>query len=374
VANFPETVYWLALAQSSGLKLNVIKPIVLRWCVADRRPLSELFTLSELELSTTFGLANGDAERLLQAADQLDAQAKLLAQWKKEGIETIIRTEGRYPQRLVYHLPPVAQPLILWAQGNLNLLNQPGVTMLGQPGSTESAVEFVDELISTLEAEQIGLVSGYSRGLDRTTFDMMLASERGFTVAMLPMGLSAFAKTTNKLMPAVYSNRTALVSPFAPNTPYQDKLADARNLLIDHLALALLILECDEESQARAVAAIDRDLPVLVRENTPLNRDLLGSGAVLLTDPEEVLDLVQQVLVDDAIQKANEAPPPEEIAAAPLTATAPTAADVSDDDYSLRTETVPPIDSEEALTLLGLGGEVPEVLRRKLEDSAETDD
>lgn len=367
MADFPETVYWLALLQESGLRLNLLKPIVLRWCLTENRPLSELFQLTSLDLSATFGLPDADADRLLGVPKKLKIQAALLEKWKKEGIEPIIRTDSRYPRRLAFHLAPAMQPLVLWAQGNTPLLNQPGVTMLGQAGSSQPATEFVDQLIAVLEEEQVGLVSGYARGLDRTTFEMMLATPHGFTVALLPMGLSAFAKTTNKLLSAVYGGRTVLVSPFAPDTPFDDKLAEARNLLIDHLALALLILESDDDAQARAVAAINRGLPVFVRQDTAANRELLGSGALLLTDPGEVIDWVQQALVDDAIQESEDESELESMPAPPLNVAPAAPPPAPDDDFSLRTDDVPPLDSDEALNLLGLGGDVPEVLRRKLE-------
>jgi len=301
MADYSEKVYWLALIQKSKLKLNLVKPIILRWAVSEGRSLADLFDLSPLELSTTFGLPDDDAERMFSISSQLDTQATELEQWQAQKLEPLLVTDPRYPKRLKYTLPPSKQPLVLWVRGDTNLLNQPGVTMLGYHGSEKNIAAFISKLMTTLEAESIGLVSGYSRGLDRETFDMMLATESGTTVAMLPMGLSAFAKTTRKLDAAVEAGRTVLVSPFPPDTGYQEKLADARNLLIDHLTLALLIPDSDAESQERAAAAIERGLPVFVKENTAGNRELLDRGALLLTDAGEVLDWVQQAMVDDAM-------------------------------------------------------------------------
>jgi predicted Rossmann fold nucleotide-binding protein DprA/Smf involved in DNA uptake len=181
------------------------------------------------------------------------------------------------------------------------------------------------------------------------------------------MGLNAFIKTTTKLEPAVEAGRTVLVSPFAPDTSFNEKLAEARNLLIDHLTLALLIPESDDESQVRATAALDRGLPVFVKADTAGNRALIERGALLLTDPGEVVEWVQQALVDVALQATETESTAEDLAAAPLSTTAPADPPQSDDDYSLRVEEVPPLDSNEALELLSLGGEIPEVLRRRLE-------
>lgn len=374
MADYPENIYWLTLIYESNLKLNLVKPIIQRWCLNDKRRLAELFKLSALELSATFGLSDADAEKIIQSNRKLDGQARVVAQWRSQGIETIIRTDSRYPRRLTYTLPPVQQPLVLWAQGPAHLLNMPFVTILGR-SEIRQTTEFIQELLKTLEAQDIGLISGYGRGLDRTTFEAMLATENGHTLAILPLGLSAFAKTTTKLQPAVEVGRTLLVSPFSPDTQFEERLAEARLTLIDHVTLALLIPESDEDSQARAAAALERGLPVFVKANTPGNRDLLDRGALLLTDPGEVIDWVQQALVDAAIQEEEAAESPiEDLAAAPLSQAAPTTPERSDDDYTLRFDDISLLDSDEAIEVLSLGGEIPEVLRRRLQQKSESDE
>jgi predicted Rossmann fold nucleotide-binding protein DprA/Smf involved in DNA uptake len=367
MVDYAEVVYWLTALNASGLKLNLLKPIILRWCLGENRSLAELFKLSTLEFTTTFGLSESDAEQFLGAEAQVPHQAEMLAEWQSQGLVPIIRTDASYPKRFANYLAPIAQPLVLWSKGKLALLNQPGVTILGQQGDDPSTATFIRDLVAVLEQDGIGLIGGYSRGLDRETFELMLRTPAGFGVAMLPMGLSAFLSTTPKLDETIDDGRALVISPFAPDTAFDEKLAQARNLLIDHLALALLIPHSDEEAITRATVALERGLPVLIKEDTAGNRELLKRGALLLTDTGEVIDWVQQALVDDAMQEMPPETPSGELAAAPLTVTAQTSPDDSDDDYRLRVEEVPPLDSEEAIDLLSLGGEIPEVLRKRLE-------
>jgi predicted Rossmann fold nucleotide-binding protein DprA/Smf involved in DNA uptake len=367
MSTYPEVIYWLALINESGLKLNLIKPIIQQWCLVDKRNLAEIFELSPLDLSTTFGLSDAQAEQVIRSSEYLTRQATALAQWQAEGLEPLICTDIRFPKRLMFNLPPAKQPLVLWTRGPVNLLNQPGVTMLGRKNPDEATASFVNELMSSLEADDIGLVSGYGRGLDRVTFEAMLATDRGYAVTILPMGLSAFGTTTTKLDGLVEAGRVALVSPFAPATPFDEKLATARNLIIDYLTTALLIPESDEDALARATAALERGLPVFVKADTAANRALLDQGALLLTDPGEVVEWVQQAMVDAAMQESQDAAEPETLIDAPLVATAPTDPPISDDDYSLRYDEVTPLDSDEAIEVLSLGGEIPEILRKRLE-------
>jgi len=364
MSQYPEIVYWLALINESGLKLSQIKPIIQRWSVVEKRSLAELFELSSLDWSTTFGLDPQEAEQALAAGQKLDRQAALLERWQAQGIELLTRIDPRYPSRLAQGVPPVQQPLVLWVQGMLDLLQEPGVAMLGSQGPDEAAAQFIVELTNKLVDEGICLVSGYGRGLDRTTFEKMTNTPGGHAIAVLPMGLSAFAQTTSVLETAVKRGQVVLVSPFAPETPFQEKLAEARNLLIDTLALALLIPHTDEAAQERATEALSRGLPVFVGlTDTEAHRALIDRGALLLTDAGEVVEMVQQAMIDAALQEPAEEEPSPAPAPSPQTSSNP------DDDFSLHIEEVDPIDSQEALEILSLGGEIPDVLRQRLQES-----
>jgi predicted Rossmann fold nucleotide-binding protein DprA/Smf involved in DNA uptake len=255
----------------------------------------------------------------------------------------------------------------LWVRGALNLLVEPGVAVLGSQTPDEATTKLIGDLTRTLAAEAINLVSGYGRGLDRATFEAMLAANSGQAAVVLPMGISAFMKSTSKLEEAVAQARIVLVSPFAPDTPFQEKLAEARNLLIDHLALALLIPHADDDSQARGSAALERGLPVFVGlTDTAGNRALIDQGAYLLTDAGEVVEMVQQALIDTAfVEEDIPSKSTSPVVPAPP-ASAATAAASPDNDYKLSVEEVEPIDSDEALEILSLGGNVPEILRQRL--------
>ena len=376
MADYPEVVYWLTLINQSGLKLNLIKPIIQRWCITERRPLADLFGFSPLEWATTFGLGDAEADQAAAAAGKLAQQAQILAQWQAQGIETLSRMDPRYPKRLIYALPPAKQPLLMWARGAVELLNESLVAILGDDVPDETMFEFVDDLMQTLVAEEIGLVSGYGRGLDRTTFEKMLQTEGGRAVVMLPMGLSAFAKTTTRLEAAIAAEKIVIASPFAPDTPYQERLAEARNLLIDYLALTLLILNTDDEAATRAKAALDRAAPVFVSlDDTAGNRALIDQGALLLTDAGEVVEMVQQAVIDTTLMESAETEEEPLASAAPVLEGPPPVVELDpNDDYSLRSEEVEPIDTEEALEILSLGGDVPDLLRQRLKKKAKEDE
>lgn len=375
MATYTETVYWLTLIYESGLKLNLIKPIIQRWCLTEEHPLAGLFNLPPEDWVAMFGLAEKEASQALLARDKLARQAEVLARWQAQGIETLVRTDPRYPQRLAATLPPSVQPLILWARGALGLLQEPGVAMLGSQEPDASTTNLIQELVEALVTEGVGLVSGYGRGLDRATFEAITNTAAGHAVAVLPMGLNAFAKTTHKLDRLVEAGRVVLLTPFSPETPFQERLAEARNLLIDHMALVLLVPQADDDSLQRASAALGRGIPIFVDlTDTANNRALIDQGALLLTDAGEVVELVQQAIIDAVLlEPTNEEGAVDALAvsASSSSLTSPPFAADTNNDFALRTDDVEPIDRDEALEILSMGGKVPDVLRKRLQQEDE---
>jgi predicted Rossmann fold nucleotide-binding protein DprA/Smf involved in DNA uptake len=361
-----EAAYWLALVNQSGLKLSQVKPIAQQWQLMEGKSIVELFNLSAAEASVRFALTEAEAQGMLKAAETHAAQLALLEKWQSQGIELLTLSHPHYPLRLVYSLPPKHQPVLLWARGNPQILSEPTITVLGNPEPNDEVVEFINKLSTLLVEENIVVVSGYGKGLDRFAFEAMLAEDQGHAVAVLPMGLSAFARLTTKLDPAVAADQAVLLSPFAPEMDYKDSLAEARNLLVDSLALALLVPEAEESFLPRVQAALDRGLPVLVgMKDSPENRALISRGAFLMTDPGEVVEMVQQAIIDDAMQA--------QLAQTPAAETRPVGQPTAgsallgdDDDYTLPTEALEPLEAQDALEIFSSMGTVPGSLRDRL--------
>jgi predicted Rossmann fold nucleotide-binding protein DprA/Smf involved in DNA uptake len=355
MTKYDEIIYWLALVRESRLKLTVLKPIIQRWCISNQRPLSELFELYPLEWATTFGLSDADIERVTAIPQKLEMQATLLAQWRAEGIEPLIYTDSRYPRRLIQTLPPVKQPLILWVQGAIDLLNEPSLVILSED-TTDESTDFLTELAHTMATEGISLVNGYGRGFDRNIFEVVTQVPDGQAIVLLPMGINAFHQTTSKLAWAKNSERIVLVSPFSPETSFQEKFSEARNLLIDYLASVLLVWQANSNLQARAEAAIDQGVSVFVQKNNDLsNQQLFERGAFALTDIAELVELVQQTVIDETMLASNVVIKPPVIIE-----------NMSNKDYALSMEEVELLNNEEALHLLSSGGDIPEALRQRL--------
>ena len=357
-----EAAYWLAFVNASGLKLSVLKPVAQKWYLMEGRSIAQLFNLSAAELAFRFNLPETDAERILKAADSYPQQLALLEQWQAQDIQLVPLSHSHYPTRLIYTLPPIQQPLLLWAKGKTELLAEPTITILGNSTPQPEAVQYIQALTEILVAENIGVVSGYGKGLDRIAFESILNTENGRAVAILPMGLNAFSQLTDKLNAPVADGRAVLLSPYPPDTPYKETLAEARNTLVDSLAMALLVPQTDQTAQPRALAALNRGMPVLAgNTDSPENRALIAAGAFLMTDPDEVVEMVQQAIIDHAMQAQIARQPAREEAPPP-----PPAKSSHDEDYALSADPLDPLAADEALNILSAAGKVPNSLRTKL--------
>lgn len=361
-----EKAYWLALVYASNVKLSIVKSVVQQWYLMEGKALVDLFNLSAAEMSVHFEIAENDAAKILKSAESHARYLKQLSDWEAQNIHLLPLSHPHYPSRLLTNLPPQQQPLFLWAQGNSEIINQASVTILGNPEPSAEIIAEVDTLVTDLVHEDVGLVSGYGKGLDRIAFENALKLENGRGVAILPMGLTAFAKYAQKLSPAIDAGKAVLLSPFPPDTVFKDNFASARNLLVDSLATVLLVPHADELAQARASAALERGLPVLVgRTDTPANRTLIDAGAFLMTDIQEVVELVQQAILDHEIQrdealKNKRAQKAEKKPAPPIELLNDT------DDFKLHTEPLEVLEADKAIEILSAGGNIPTSLRKRL--------
>lgn len=361
-----EKAYWLALVYASDVKLSIVKATVQQWYLMEGKALVELFNLSAAEMGVHFGIAEKDAAKILKSADSHARYLKQLSEWEGQGIQLLPLSHPHYPGRLLTNLPYPQQPLLLWAQGNTEIINQASVTILGRPEPSAEIIAEVDALVTNLVKEDVGLVNGYGKGLDRIAFESALKHEDGRGIAILPMGLTTFAKYSKNLSPSIEAGRTVLLSPFLPKTAFNDKFADARNLLVDSLATVLLVPHADELAKSRAMTALERGMSVLVgRTDTPANRALIDAGAFLMTDIEEVIELVQQAILDHEIQRdeaiKNKAAQKTEAKSTPSIEL------LNDtDDFKLRTDSFEALEADKAIEILSAGGNIPTSLRKRL--------
>ena len=188
----PEAAYWLTLAYASGLKLARVKAIVTPWCIEGGQSLAALFELSPAEIAIRIGISDEEGEQVIAAASRVPEQAKWLARLKNDGMQLITRGDPRYPRTLIRRLPLALQPLLLFCQGDIRILNRPSVAVIGTRDADNEEVSLARELTTLLAEEGLVVVSGLGKGVGQAAFEAALSTEEGQATAVLPMGISAF--------------------------------------------------------------------------------------------------------------------------------------------------------------------------------------
>lgn len=141
------------------------------------------------------------------------------------------------------------KPLLLFAKGNVNLLNTPSVGVVGtrEPSKRSAQVEkvLVQQIVGWTGAT---VVSGLAVGCDyiahRTTLDV-----GGNTVAVLPSGFNQIVPRENiPLANEILANGGCLISEYSPDTSAERYTFVRRDALTAALSDKLLVIECMKAS------------------------------------------------------------------------------------------------------------------------------
>ena len=354
-----EPACWLAFVYASQLSLARTKAIVARWCLEGQQPLSALFDLSTTEMAARADLTPSECDTVVELRHQLAAHATWCSELAADGVQVIIRTDPSYPSGLIAALPLAAQPLVLFARGELPPPHAALATLVGEREANPLAVDTARDLAALLAGEDIVVVSGLGKGVGRAATEGALSVGNGRVLLVVPMGISVL-EVDDSLARAVAQGQATLLSPFHPGAAFSEANAIARNRLIAAMADAMIVLQASEGAPVCEMAdeALRLGRGVYVWEADPSDgavvrghQSLIEAGGLPVGEMADVLDIVESLV---AVSNARR-PQPAAPDAAPATA-------VND-----RADDVGTLDPHTVLAVLSQSGRVPEALRRRLQ-------
>ncbi len=276
-----------------------------------------------LALTHTHGLGPRSRKRLLDVFGSALGAVRGVARWAEAGIrEAAIRefrseawresakkeweaarrltgslllwTDDRYP-RLLRELPDA--PVRLYCRGDLSLLGNPCVSIVGTRLCSREGVRAAQTIASGLAASGITVVSGLAVGIDKQAHLAALPLPGG-TIAVLGAGPDVcYPKENNALREAIIE-KGLLVSEYAPGTLPDSRHFPIRNRIISGLSLGVLAVECRKKSgtmltmnhameQDRDIFAVPGPLDAPLSEGTNY---LIQQGAKLVTSGRDILE------------------------------------------------------------------------------------
>lgn len=209
-------------------------------------------------------------------------------------------------------------PLVLFAQGRLELLADPKVAMVGSRRPTPAGSKLCHQLASELARLGIVITSGLALGIDGESHQAALDSA-GATIAVLGSGLDIVYPMRNSALHQRISEQGLLVSEFPLGLSPNKATFPQRNRIVSGLSLGAIIIEAAARSGTLITArlAMEQNREVMVVPGSALSRQYQGShnlikqGAALITGAEDVLNTLALPLQSIAVADASDPSRPQ---------------------------------------------------------------
>ena len=252
---------------------------------------------SEEQLVSDHGLAEDFAGRITDLAARATAMAFELDRLEQSGIKALTVFDEHYPQLWLSRLGNKAPPLV-HAAGALELLDTPGLGVVGSRDVSQAGGEVAREVARLAARRGLPLTSGGARGVDQLAMDAAFEAG-GAVVGVLAESLSRKLKRPD-VRRAVYDGTTVMCTPYSPDAPFSAGNAMGRNKLIYAQAALTVVIAGDDGTGGTwsgAIEALKHGYgPVAVWRGDgegPGNESLQRRGAIpvhSLEDIEELLD------------------------------------------------------------------------------------
>ncbi len=187
--------------------------------------------LTKADLAT-MGYGPAMAERILALLSQEDELDHYLRRGRRMDCVALTRMEPRYPMALRLRLV-MDCPGVLWAKGDLDLLNMPKISLVGSRDLLPENRRFAQEVGRQAARQGYALVSGNARGADRTAQDACLAA-----------GGAVISVVADELARQPLRRNTLFLSEDDFDAAFSGQRAIRRNRVIHALGEKTLVAQC----------------------------------------------------------------------------------------------------------------------------------
>ncbi|NIR27967.1 MAG: DNA-protecting protein DprA [Gammaproteobacteria bacterium] len=283
---FSDNAYWLALNRAPDLGHATVGRVLGRFGSP-----REVFGASDGALAE-LGVPEA-ARRYLRHPDWDAVEADLT--WLSGPSHHLLTlAHPDYPPRLREISNP---PLVLFVQGDAEVLEVPQLAIVGSRNPTPAGAETARAFARSLAEAGLAVTSGLALGVDGAAHRGALAGG-GLTVAVAGNGLDRVYPAAHRELAAQIAADGALVSEFPPGTPPRAGNFPRRNRVISGLSLGVLVVEAARRSgsliTARLASAQGREVFAIPGSiHNPLARGchaLLRQGAKLVETARDVLE------------------------------------------------------------------------------------
>ena len=255
----------------------------------------------------TSALKNPDQELIQKVLDWLDSS---------DTHHLITLEDTQYPELLkqTHDAPP-----ILYAIGDVDLLNTPQIAIVGSRNCTPGGAKTAHEFAHYLAQSGLTICSGLAMGIDTQAHQGALDAH-GKTIAVIGTGIDRIYPSRNKQLAYDIAERGLIVSEFPLGTPPNNSNFPKRNRIISGLSLATLVIEATRKSGSLITARCSSDLgrEVFAIPGSIHNpqakgcHQLIRDGAKLVDQASDIIDDIGSLLGFVALQVDQDVPSKKE--------------------------------------------------------------
>lgn len=239
------------------------------------------------------------AERLEQlSAEQADLLQRTHAWLAADPTRRLLTLgDDDYPPALLHSADP---PLLLYAQGRLELLRRPLLAIVGSRHPTPQGADNARQFARRFSDDGITVVSGLALGIDAAAHEGALDGS-GSTIAVVGTGLDRVYPSRHRALAHRIAEQGLVLGEMPLGTLPLPSLFPQRNRIIAGLSLGTLVVEAAVQSgsliTARLAAEGGRDVFAIPGSiHSPLARGchaLIKQGAKLVESADDVLHELQ---------------------------------------------------------------------------------
>jgi DNA processing protein len=279
---------WLRLLRTPGVGRDSARRLLAAFGAA-----STVFDTAASALRTIAGTALSAALGAPPAGQ--DEQVTATRAWRAQDTARHVLTLGdaAYPPQLLECADP---PLLLFAQGRLELLTAPSIAVVGSRNPPPQGIENAKAFAAHLSRSGLTIVSGLALGIDGAAHQGGLAGP-GSTIAVMGTGGDRIYPARHKTLAHRIAEEGLLLTEFPLGSPPLPEHFPMRNRIIAGLARGTLVVEAalpsGSLSTARAAVEAGREVFAIPGSiHSPQSRGchaLIKQGAKLVESADDVL-------------------------------------------------------------------------------------
>ncbi len=242
--------------------------------------------------------ARGGGRYRAVAAERIEGE---IARLQRAGAQYLFHDSPSYPRLLAaLETPP---PVLTW-RGDLALLGQGAVALVGARNASAGACRLSREFAAALAARGYAVVSGLARGIDAAAHVGALSGmgQGGGTIGVIASGIDVTYPPEHAALQEEVAVRGLLLAEMPPGTEPLARHFPFRNRIIAGLAAGTVVVEAAPRSGSLITARLagEAGREIMAVPGSPLDsrsrgcNDLIREGAVLVQSAEDIAELLER--------------------------------------------------------------------------------